>query len=61
MHKRMLECGASHSYPTFIPHTSVVYGWNSPKLPDQLPPFDLLYEMVEVEPLDPNWGVVRKA
>lgn len=61
MHKRMLECGASHSYPTFIPHTSVVYGWNSPQLPDQLPPFDLLYEMVEVEPLDPNWGVVKKA
>ena len=61
MHKRMLECGASHSYPTFIPHTSVVYGWNSTKLPDQLPSFDLLYEMVEVEPLDPNWGVVRKA
>lgn len=61
MHKRMLECGASHSYPDFIPHNTVVYGWNDSRLPKTLPPMELVYEMVEVEPLDPDWGVVRKA
>lgn len=56
LHKKLLECGATHSYPDFIPHTSVVYGWAHPHMPREIPSLELVFEMVEVEPLDPNWG-----
>lgn len=56
MHHKLLECGATHSYPSFIPHTSVMYGWNEPRVPQQVPNMEMIFESVEVEPIDPNYA-----
>lgn len=54
MHHKLLECGATHSYPSFIPHTSVMYDWNEPRVPQQIPNMKMIFDSVEVEPIDPN-------
>ena len=59
MHDRMLSMGAQHSWPDFIPHTSVCYKWDQSVCPQTVPDFDLVFEAVEVEPVISNWSAMR--
>jgi hypothetical protein len=59
MHDRMLSMGAQHSWPDFIPHTSVCYKWDQSSCPQTVPDFDLVFEAVEVEPINTNWSAMR--
>ena len=61
MHDRMISMGAQHSWPDFIPHTSVHYKWDQPSCPHAVPDFDLVFEAVEVEPIDHNWSAQHQS
>lgn len=61
MHEKLLECGACHNFPNFMPHTSVIYGWNYPHIPSQIPNMELIFESVEVEPVDPQWSKIQQS
>lgn len=52
INKLMMDAGATSDYPSYIPHTTVDDEYDG-DIPDELPDFDLVYNQVSVEPLDP--------
>lgn len=57
MHHRLLGMGCEHGYDNFIPHVSVNYKWHAQKsIPTQLPPHVITFDVIKVEPIDPNWS-----
>lgn len=58
LHKWMINQGGTHDYQEFIVHTSVTYNWSSSnQLPNNLPDFDLTFDKLEVEAIDPAYAV----
>ena len=55
LHKRLLHMGGTHSWPTFIPHVTVVYGWSHSELPSELPDFDLVFDRIQTSAIDPDY------
>lgn len=56
MHEKFKQLGAVHEYSDFIPHTSVVYGWNHSQVPDEVPDMKLVFEALMVEGIDPTFS-----
>jgi hypothetical protein len=57
-HHHLKSKGGTHDFPDFIPHSSVNYSWmDRTDLPQVLPDFPLLFDRIQVKPLDPNWGL----
>jgi hypothetical protein len=55
-HDHLKQKGGTHDFPEFIPHSSVNYNWQErTDLPQVLPDFPLLFDRVNVKPIDPNW------
>lgn len=56
MHSKLLACNARHNFSNFIAHTSVMYGCDPEHIPQTIPDFPLLFDLVQVLPNDPNWA-----
>jgi hypothetical protein len=57
LHEQIVKLGATHSWPDFIPHTSVNYVWHKEiPLPAHCPKITLLFDQIQVEAIDPNWS-----
>lgn len=56
LHNRLMDEGGTHDFPNFLPHVSVKYDVESDKLPQNLPDFDLKFDRLSVEPIDPNYS-----
>lgn len=54
LHNRLIDMGGSHSWPDFLPHVTVVYGWSN-GLPTELPDFDLVFDRIHTDKIDPNY------
>lgn len=58
LHNWMISQGGTHDYAEFVVHTSVSYNWDkSSPLPSILPDFDLIFDKLEVEAIDPVYAV----
>ena len=56
IHKYMINQGGKHDYPDFIAHTSVCYKWLQQECPAVVPNFPILFDKLEIKPIDPNYG-----
>lgn len=58
LHKDLLEAGAKHGYPDFIPHLTIAYNISSDfdcsKL--EIPNFELIFTTIKSENLDLDWA-----
>jgi hypothetical protein len=55
-HQHCRNQGGSHKWPQFIPHSTVNYNWQGAP-PRQLPDCDLVFDTIDVGPIDPNYKV----
>ena len=51
----MVQYGATHDYPSYLPHITVSYDYKGGELPSEVPTFDLVFDEVNVKPLDPEF------
>lgn len=57
LHRSLKRTGCVHKWPSFIPHVSVNYDWHTSKgTPSQVPPFELVFDQIKAEGLDPNFS-----
>ena len=54
-HQSLRKQGGSHGFPEYIVHTTANYEWTDPYTPHNLPPFPLVYDRIEVLPIDPDF------
>jgi hypothetical protein len=55
LHRKLIGMGGTHSWPSFLPHVTVVYGWNHSHLPANLPDFDLVFDRIHTSAIDPDY------
>jgi hypothetical protein len=53
MHEKFKQQGATHTYPNFIPHTTVMWNWNKP-IPAEFPDMQLVYDKLKVTAIKPR-------
>lgn len=53
IHQLFLDQGASHDWPSYIPHVTINSERHLEDLPDQLPEFPLTFDRLEVRPIQP--------
>lgn len=57
MHTHLTQSGARHKFADYIPHVSVSYKWHTLKpLPLKVPDFELVFDWVEADKVDPNFA-----
>jgi hypothetical protein len=57
MHYHLIKSGTQHQFPDYIPHVSVSYKWNADMpLPIHMPDFELVFDWVEADRVDPNFA-----
>jgi len=56
IHSYMRSQGGTHDFPEYIAHISVCYKWTDNKLPDILPDFPIIFDKLQVTPIDPNFS-----
>lgn len=61
LHHKLLSMGGTHSWPDYVPHVTCVYGYTHRDLPDHLPDFDLVFDLIHAKGIDPNFASNRKA
>lgn len=58
-HKRMMDLGATHDFPSYQPHVSVSSQYEG-DVPTKTPNFKIVFDKVVVKPLDPNFKPKKK-
>jgi hypothetical protein len=57
MHAHLIRSGIQHKFANYIPHVTVSYNWHAhTPLPTQVPNFDLLFDWIEADAVDPNYA-----
>lgn len=57
IHDFMINHGGTSDYPEYIAHTSVMYDVpDDIELPKSLPNFDLIFDKLEIKPIDPDFS-----
>jgi hypothetical protein len=57
MHYHLTNAGPQHQFPDYIPHVSVSYKWHAGMpMPTQVPDFELVFDWIEAERVDPNFA-----
>ena len=54
-HQSLRKQGGTHGFNEYIVHTTANYDWTDPYTPHNLPPFPLVYDRIEVLPIDPDF------
>lgn len=54
-HQSLRKQGGTHGFSEYIVHTTANYDWTDPYTPHNIPPFPLIYDRIEVLPIDPDF------
>lgn len=54
-HKHLRSLGGSHDFEQYLPHISVVYGYEG-EIPHMVPEFELAFDGIDVGAIDPNYA-----